>query len=87
VTLCEVARADVDIVVFDPTKSRIAVGEQLLSASKYTLNEGEELFGWADQVFVRGRLVAHDGNIVAAAPRGRCVPVVTPAVQQVQPQR
>ena len=79
--------SDADIVVFDPTKSRIAVGGQLLSASNYTLYEGEELCGWADQVFVRGRLVAQDGNTVAAAPRGRYVPVVTPAVQRVQPQR
>lgn len=75
--------SDADIVVFDPTRSRVAVGSELLSASKYTLYEGEELFGWPDRVFVRGQLVARDGRIVASAPHGRYVPVVTNSVRRI----
>jgi dihydroorotase-like cyclic amidohydrolase len=69
--------SDADIVVFDPTRGHAAVGEGLHSASKYTIYEGEELFGWPDLVFVRGKLVARAGDIVATAPSGRYVPVVT----------
>jgi dihydroorotase-like cyclic amidohydrolase len=71
--------SDADIVVFDPSRGGPAVGEELHSASKYTIYEGEELFGWPDLVFVRGELVARAGNIVADAPSGRYVPVVTGA--------
>jgi dihydropyrimidinase len=69
--------SDADIVVFDPAHGHAAVGEELHSASKYTIYEGEDLFGWPDLVFVRGKLVARAGDIVAPAPGGRYVPVVT----------
>jgi dihydropyrimidinase len=58
----------------------VAIGEELHSASKYTIFEGEELCGWPDRVYVRGQLVAEDGAIVAPGPSGRYVPVQTPAV-------
>jgi len=72
--------SDADIVVFDPSRRRVAIGEELHSASKYTIFEGEELCGWPDRVYVRGQLVAEDGAIVAPGPSGRYVPVQTPAV-------
>ena len=34
--------SDADIVVFDPSRRRVAIGEELHSASKYTIFEGEE---------------------------------------------
>ncbi len=71
--------ADADIVVFDPEASRIARAEELPSASKYTIYEGEELFGWPDRVYLRGQLAVRDGRLVADPPRGRHVPAVTAA--------
>lgn len=71
--------SDADIVVFDPTVASVATAARLHSASEYTLYEGEELSGWPDLVFVRGRLVARDGETVSTQPHGRFVPVVTRA--------
>jgi dihydroorotase-like cyclic amidohydrolase len=70
--------SDADVIVFDPTYSRRARGEDMHSAAQYTIYEGEQLFGWPERVYVRGHRVAHDGQIVASSPRGRYVPIVTP---------
>lgn len=68
--------SDADIVVFDPDEGRIARGDELLSASQYTIYEGEELFGWPERVYLRGRLVAERGQVVGSGPSGRYVPTV-----------
>jgi len=73
--------SDADIVVFDPSSGRPAAADQLLSASRYTIYEGQELFGWPERVYLRGRLTAQDGTIVPSAPSGRYVPEVTPSRQ------
>jgi dihydropyrimidinase len=70
--------SDADIVVFDPAVSRTASGDDLLSASGYTIYEGEELNGWPARVYLRGTLVARDGQVVASEPHGRYVPVQSP---------
>ena len=70
--------SEADVVVFDPGKSRVATGERLPSAPEYTPCERARLYGWADEVFLRGRLLAGDGRIAASAPNGRYVPVITP---------
>lgn len=66
--------SDADIVVFDPQASRVARGWELESASKYTIFENEELFGWPERVYLRGELVVDGGQIVAPRPTGRYVP-------------
>jgi dihydropyrimidinase len=73
--------ADADIVVFDPDAGRVARAEELPSASKYTIYEGEELYGWPDRVYLRGQLAVRDGRVVADPPRGRHVPTVDAAAQ------
>lgn len=73
--------ADADIVVFDPDASRIARAEELPSASKYTIYEGQELYGWPDRVYIRGQLALKEGRLVADLPQGRHVPAVTAAAQ------
>lgn len=69
--------SDADIVVFDPTVRREVLGEDLESASKYSIYEGEELAGWPDRVYLRGRLAAQAGKPVSTSPLGRFVPTVT----------
>jgi dihydropyrimidinase len=66
--------SDADIVVFDTAASRVAHGEELESASQYTIFENEELSGWPDRVYVRGSLIAEHGKIVATGPTGRYIP-------------
>jgi dihydropyrimidinase len=68
--------SDADIVVFDPSHRRIARADELHSASQYTIYEGEELFGWPERVYLRGKLVAERGQIVSTAPSGHYVPDV-----------
>jgi dihydropyrimidinase/dihydroorotase len=71
--------SDADIVVFDPASGRVAASANLLSASGYTIYEGEELFGWPERVYLRGQLVARHGQLTTAAPTGRYVPVQSTA--------
>jgi dihydroorotase-like cyclic amidohydrolase len=74
--------ADADIVVFDPDAGRIARAEELPSDSKYTIFEGEELFGWPDRVYLRGQLAVENGHVVANPPRGKYVPAVPAPAEQ-----
>ena len=52
------------------------------SDSKYTIFEGEELFGWPDRVYLRGQLAVENGRVVSNPPQGRYVPAVTEAARQ-----
>jgi dihydroorotase-like cyclic amidohydrolase len=69
--------SDADIVVFDPGARRVVRADDLESASKYSIYEGEELAGWPARVYLRGQLAAEAGAPAATAPRGRFVPAVT----------
>jgi len=68
--------SDADIVVFDPAASREVRAADLPSASKYSIYEGERLYGWPTEVFLRGKLVAQAGKIVTDTSTGRFVPTV-----------
>jgi dihydroorotase-like cyclic amidohydrolase len=72
--------SDADIIVFDPNYRRVARASELESASRYTIYEDEELAGWPERVYLRGRLVAQRGQVVTPAPSGRYVPDVAAAV-------
>jgi dihydroorotase len=62
--------ADADIVILDMADSRPIRGAELHSLGNLTPFEGMETTGAAAMTFVRGRLVADQGRIVAAAGTG-----------------
>jgi dihydropyrimidinase len=66
--------SDADIVLWDPAETWTVRTEDLHMATDYTPYEGMALTGRPVSVFVRGRLVVHDGALVDAAARGRHVP-------------
>jgi dihydropyrimidinase len=72
--------SDADIVVFDPSYRRVARASELESASRYTIYENEELAGWPERVYLRGRLVAERGQVISSPPSGRYVPDVAAVV-------
>ena len=57
--------ADADIVVFDPAKHYTIAASQNHSNADYSVYEGREVTGKVVKTFVRGELVADNGDIVA----------------------
>ena len=73
--------ADADLVIWDPDAAYVITKDMQQSAADYCPFEGTRIQGRASQVYVRGRLVAKDGAIVAehagayvAASNGRRLP-------------
>jgi dihydropyrimidinase len=64
---------DADIVLFDPTATRVLRAKDLHHTSDYTPYEGLELTGAATNVFVRGEPVIRDGRFVGRRGFGRFV--------------
>lgn len=56
--------ADADIVVWDPNKEWIMSAQEQQSACDYCPMEGTAIRGRAEQVYLRGSLVAENGKIV-----------------------
>jgi len=56
---------DADIVIFDPESGNEIDSENNASNSTYSIYEGMHPSGSVEKVFVRGELVAENGNIVA----------------------
>jgi dihydroorotase (multifunctional complex type) len=67
------ADSDADIVIVDPHKEWTLSAENLKSRADYSIYEGRPVKGKALKTFVRGQLIAEDGNIVAKNPIGRYV--------------
>lgn len=65
--------ADADIIIVDPGKEWVLSADNLKSCSDYSIYEGRAVRGKAIKTFIRGRLVAEDGELVAAAPLGEYV--------------
>jgi dihydropyrimidinase len=65
--------SDADIVVWDPELSRVVSGAEGMSRSGYTLYEGWEVSGWPAYTISRGEVIYADGQVTAAAGRGRLV--------------
>ncbi|WP_246985323.1 dihydroorotase [Halorientalis marina] len=63
--------ADADLVVFDPEETYTITAEDNLSNADYSVYEGREVTGRVERTFVRGELVADDGEIVADPGHGR----------------
>ena len=65
--------SDADIVIVDPHKEWVLSADSLKSCSDYSIYEGMPVKGKAIKTFVRGKLVAEDGQLVAEAPMGEYV--------------
>ena len=57
--------SDADLVIWDPDAAYVITKDMQQSAADYCPFEGTRIQGRASQVYVRGRLVARDGAIVA----------------------
>jgi len=62
--------ADADLTLWDPTLQRTIRQVDLHHGADYTPWEGFEVTGWPVATFLRGQLVARDGELAGAAPRG-----------------
>ena len=65
--------SDADIVIVDPHKEWVLSAANLKSHSDYSIYEGRTVKGKAIKTFVRGKLVADDGQLVAKVPLGEYV--------------
>ncbi|MBA7646322.1 D-hydantoinase [subsurface metagenome] len=65
--------SDADIVIVDPHEEWVLSATNLKSCSDYSIYEGRVVKGKAIKTFVRGKLVAADGQLVAEAPLGEYV--------------
>jgi len=65
--------ADADIIIVDPNKEWILSADNLKSGSDYSIYEGRIVRGKAVKTFIRGKLVAEDGQLVAKIPVGEYV--------------
>ncbi len=63
--------ADADLVVFDPRATYTISAEENHSNADYSVYEGREVTGRVKQTFVRGELVADEGEIVGDPGHGR----------------
>lgn len=63
--------ADADLVVFDPQVTYTISAEENQSNADYSVYEGREVTGRVKQTFVRGELVADEGEIVGNSGHGR----------------
>ena len=65
--------SDADIAVWDPEKTRVIRGEEMLSRSDYDVFEGWEVQGWPAYTISRGDVVYENGRVTGARGRGRRV--------------
>jgi dihydroorotase-like cyclic amidohydrolase len=65
--------ADADIIIVDPYKDWVLSADNLKSGGDYSIYEGRVVRGKAIKTFIRGNLVAEDGQLVAEAPLGEYV--------------
>lgn len=64
---------DADIVLFDPAETYTITAEDNASAADFSIYEGREVTGRVKKTFVRGGLVAADGEVVGEPGHGRFV--------------
>ena len=65
--------SDADIVIVDPNKEWVMSANNLKSASDYSVYEGRVVKGKAIKTFVRGKLVAEEGELVTKTPVGEFI--------------
>ncbi len=64
---------DADVVIFDPTESYTITAENNISKANFSVYEGREVMGRVKKTFVRGTLVADDGEVVAEPGHGQFI--------------
>lgn len=63
--------SDADIVLIDPNIEHVLSGRDYRGKSDYSIFEGRKVKGKAMLTIMRGRVVAENGEVVDASPRGR----------------
>ena len=66
--------SDADIVIFDPSESRVVTINDLHMDTDYTPYEGRTVTGWPTDVLLRGVLVMESGELVDRGPMGEFIP-------------
>jgi dihydropyrimidinase len=61
---------DADVVIFDPNQKQTVTAESNASRSDFSIYEGHEVTGGVEKTFVRGALIADDGEVVAEPGHG-----------------
>jgi len=64
---------DADVLVFDPDASDTIDAADNASVADFSIYEGREVTGRVEKTFVRGELVADDGEIVGEPGHGQFV--------------
>jgi dihydropyrimidinase len=64
---------DADVVVFDPTETYTISAEDNVGFADFSIYEGREVTGRVEKTFVRGELVADDGEVLGEAGHGEFV--------------
>ncbi len=62
--------SDADIVIFDPSDTRVVSAAALHMATDYSPYEGRSVTGWPTTVVARGRVVMDDGRLIDPGPVG-----------------
>ena len=62
-----------DVVVFDPTETYTISAEDNAGFADFSIYEGREVTGRVEKTFVRGELVADDGEVLGEAGHGEFV--------------
>ena len=65
--------ADGDVVLVDPDAVRTLTPEMIRSKAGRSPFEGLRLYGWPVLTVLRGEIIAENGNLIDASPRGRLV--------------
>ena len=65
--------SDADITIVNPQKEWVLSASNLKSRSDYSIYEGRKVKGKAVKTFLRGKLVAENGQLVAELPTGEYV--------------
>jgi dihydropyrimidinase len=66
--------SDADLVVFDPTATRVVTAGALHMETDYSPYEGREVTGWPVSVLSRGRVVVDRGDLQDPGPVGEFLP-------------
>lgn len=61
---------DADLVLFDPYERYTITADDSPSKQDFTIYDGREVTGCVTKTFLRGQLVANDGELVTDRPRG-----------------
>lgn len=65
---------DADLVLFDPTETYTIDAAENASIADYSLHDGREVTGRVETTFVRGEVLANDGDVIGEPGHGEFVP-------------